>query len=73
VFLVEQHGAAQTVQQTFVTTGATRGDQVAVLSGVKAGDVVVTAGQMKLRNGTPVAINNTIQPADQASPPPTDH
>ena len=58
VYLIEQQGAAQTARQTFVTTGATRGDQVAVLSGVKEGDVVVTAGQMKLHNGSPVTIDN---------------
>src|SRR5262249_51620539 len=45
-------------RQTFVTTGATRGDQVAVVNGLKGGEVVVTAGQMKLRNGVPVAVNN---------------
>ena len=33
-----------------------------MLTGVKEGDVVVTAGQMKLRNGAPVAINNSVQP-----------
>ena len=49
-------------KQTFVTTGATRGDQVAVLTGVKEGDAVVTAGQMKLHNGSPVTINNSVQP-----------
>lgn len=73
VFIVEQNGAAKTVRQTFVTTGARRGDQVAVLSGVKDGDIVVTAGQMKLHNGSPVAINNSIQPAADATPAPTDH
>ena len=73
VFLVEQQGAAQTAQQTFVTTGATRGDQVAVLSGVKEGDVVVTAGQMKLHNGSPVTIDNSVQPTSDAAPAPTDH
>ena len=73
VFLVEQHGAARTAQQTFVTTGATRGDQVAVLSGVKVGDVVVTAGQMKLRNGSPILIDNSVQPTSDAAPEPTDH
>ncbi len=73
VFLVEQNGAAHTAQQTFVTTGATRGDQVAVLSGVKEGDIVVTAGQMKLRNGSPVTINNSVQPTSDAVPAPTDH
>ncbi|HET7884038.1 MAG TPA: efflux RND transporter periplasmic adaptor subunit [Acetobacteraceae bacterium] len=73
VFIVEQQGAAQSARQTFVTTGATRGDQVAVLTGVKPGDVVVTSGQQKLRNGAPVAINNTVQPSADATPAPTDH
>jgi membrane fusion protein, multidrug efflux system len=73
VFLVEQQGAAHTAHQVFVTTGATRGDQVAVLSGVKPGDTVVTAGQMKLRNGSPVAIDNSVQPTSDSNPMPTDH
>lgn len=73
VFVVEHQGAAQTARQTFVTTGATRGDQVAVLSGVKEGDVVVTAGQMKLRNGSPVMIDNKVQPTSDAAPTPADH
>ena len=68
VYLVEQNGAARVAKQVFVTTGATRGDQVAVLTGVKPGDVVVTAGQMKLRNGSPVAINNDVQPLADATP-----
>lgn len=78
VFLV-QHKAEGTggktkliAEQKFVTTGATRGDQIAVLSGIKEGAVVVTAGQMKLRNGTPVAINNKIQPTDNPAPNPKD-
>ena len=67
-----QHGRQphDTVEQRFVTLGATRGDQVAVLSGVKEGDVVVSAGQMKLRNGSAVVINNTVQPTDDANPTP---
>jgi membrane fusion protein (multidrug efflux system) len=73
VFLVEQNGSTRTAKQTFVTTGATRGDQVAVLTGVKEGDVVVTAGQIKLRNGSPVMIDNKVQPTFDAKPPPTDH
>ncbi len=59
-------------RQTFVTTGATRGDQVSILKGVKEGDVVVTGGQMKLRNGSPLAINNTVKPADDPNPVPVD-
>jgi membrane fusion protein (multidrug efflux system) len=60
------------VHQVFVTLGATRGGQVAVLTGVDEGQVVVTAGQMKLRNGVPVAINNAVQSANDANRQPTD-
>jgi membrane fusion protein (multidrug efflux system) len=74
VFVVE-HGTGggkprDTVQQRFVKLGETRGDQVAVLSGIAPGDVVVSAGQMKLRNGTAIAINNTVQPTDEPKPSP---
>ncbi|HUB12996.1 MAG TPA: efflux RND transporter periplasmic adaptor subunit [Acetobacteraceae bacterium] len=55
-------------QQTFVTTGDTRGDQVAIVKGVNAGQTVVTAGQIKLHNGSPVAVNNTVQPLDNPHP-----
>ncbi len=62
-----------TVRQTFVTTGATRGDQVAVLKGVKEGDEVVVAGQMKLRNGVSIVVNNTVTPTNDANPKPVDN
>ncbi|WP_407275264.1 efflux RND transporter periplasmic adaptor subunit [Halothiobacillus sp. DCM-1] len=58
----------QVAEQRFVTTGMTRGDQTAILSGLKAGETVVTAGQIKLRNGTPVLINNTIEPSNNPHP-----
>jgi len=54
--------------QTFVKTGPTRGDQVAVIDGVKDGDVVVTAGQMKLHNGSRVTISHEPQPPSEAVP-----
>jgi membrane fusion protein, multidrug efflux system len=59
-------------RQTFVTTGQTRGDQVALLTGVKEGDVIVTAGQLKLRNDTPVVVNNAVQPSNDVNPKPDD-
>jgi membrane fusion protein, multidrug efflux system len=59
-------------QQKFVTTGATRGDQIAVLSGLKEGETVVTSGQIKLRSGSVVVVNNTIQPPNEAAPRPVD-
>jgi membrane fusion protein (multidrug efflux system) len=58
------------VRQQFVKRGPGRGDQVAVLSGVKPGDEVVTSGVFKLRNGAPVQINNTVQPANSPTPKP---
>lgn len=57
-----------TVQQTPVTVGETRGDQITVLSGVKVGDTVVSAGQLNLRNGSRVVINNKIRPSESANP-----
>ena len=57
-------------QQSFVTLGPTRGDQVAVLRGVKEGDMVVTSGQLKLNNGTPLIIHDTAQPANDPDPTP---
>jgi|SRR5579883_206427 len=60
------------VRQVFVETGATRGDQVAILKGLKEGDTVVTGGQMKLRNGVPVTVNNSVLPKDDPNPLPVD-
>lgn len=58
-------------QQVFVTTGPTRGDQVAILKGLDEGAVVVTSGGLKLKNGTPLAPNNkTVLPANDANPAP---
>ena len=57
-----------TANQIFVTVGDKRGDQVTVLKGLKAGDTVVTSGQLKLRNGSHIQVNNKIQPSNEASP-----
>ena len=58
------------VRQQFVKLGPARGDQIAVLSGIKPGDEVVTSGIFKLRNGAAVQINNTVQPANSPAPKP---
>jgi len=78
VFLVDDKGKDKdgksklTVRQVFVTTGATRGDQVSILKGVDEGATVVTTGQMKLRNGVTVVVNNTVLPKDDPNPKPVD-
>jgi len=58
----------QVARQTFVTTGPTRGDQVAILKGVNEGEMIVTTGQIKLHNGSPVLIDNSIAPSADAAP-----
>jgi membrane fusion protein (multidrug efflux system) len=57
-------------QQVFITTGATRGDQVAVLKGLTPGAKVVTSGSIKLRNGTPLTVNNKVLPENDPHPAP---
>ncbi len=57
-----------TARQAFVSVGPTRGDQIAVLSGVREGEQVITSGQLKLKNGSVVIINNTVQPSNEAAP-----
>ncbi|HET6433774.1 efflux RND transporter periplasmic adaptor subunit [Dyella sp.] len=64
---------APTVKQAFVTTGDTRGDQVAILKGISAGTEVVTSGQIKLKNDAPITVDNSVQPANSASPTPQEH
>jgi len=53
-------------RQVFVKTGRRNEGLVEILSGIKAGDVVVTAGQNRLSNGAPVVIDNSITPDKQA-------
>ena len=60
------------VRQQFVKVGASRGDQVAVISGIKPGDEVVTSGVFKLRNGAAVQVNNKVQPGNNPAPNPED-
>ncbi len=59
------------VHQQFVVTGSLRGDQVAIIKGLQPGDEVVTSGQLKLKNGAAVVVDNTIAPPNeqQVNPP----
>jgi len=60
------------VRQQFVKVEGSRGDQVAVVSGVNPGDEVVTSGVFKLRNGAAVQVNNKVQPGNSPAPKPED-
>jgi membrane fusion protein, multidrug efflux system len=76
VFIVEDVKDPKTgksyrgVRQQFVKLGGSRGDQVAVLTGVKAGEEVVTSGVFKLRPGAAVIVNNSVQPGNNPKPTP---
>ena len=65
--------AGKVVTQQFVKLGGTRGDQVAVLSGIEAGAEVVSSGAFKLRSGAAVRVNNEVQPANDPRPRPEDN
>ncbi len=54
------------VDTLYVQTGDMRGDQVAIVSGITAGDRIVTAGQIKLRNGSRVVIDNSVPVSNRA-------
>ncbi|HSW93732.1 MAG TPA: efflux RND transporter periplasmic adaptor subunit [Gammaproteobacteria bacterium] len=73
VYLVKETGKDQKgpiliATQSFVTTGETRGDQVVILQGLKEGETVVTSGQLKLKNGSRIVVNNAIQPPNNPAP-----
>lgn len=67
----EASGKVQKIlRQQFVRLGETRGDFVAVVDGLKAGESVVTSGIFKLRPGTSVVVDNTLAPNAQLNPHP---
>ncbi len=77
VFAIEEKrdgaGKAITiVHQKFVRTGDRRGDLVAVVSGLREGERIVTSGAFKLRNGAAVAVNDALAPKAQLAPRPTE-
>ena len=78
VYIVEEKGRGPQgnpnliAKQTFVTVGPQRDGQIAILKGLKQGDRVVTSGQLKLKSGSPIVINNEIQPSKETAPPPVD-
>jgi len=77
VYMVENIAGADGIsskvaKQIFVTVGSSRGDQVAILKGIEEGNTIVTSGQLKLKNGSHVTIDNTVQPLNDPFPNPVD-
>ena len=60
------------VRQQVVKIEGSRGDQVAIISGLNPGDEIVSSGVFRLRNGAPIQINNTVKPENNPSPKPED-
>ena len=67
---VSNNAPQLTAQQRFVKLGDTRGDQVAITDGVKVGEEIIIAGQLKLHNGSPVTVDNKVLPTDNPNPTP---
>lgn len=78
VFVVEANKAEKdmpagmSVRQQFVRLGDKRGDFVSVISGIKAGDTLVSTGVFKLRNGQAVVVDNKLAPEFKKAPTPAD-
>jgi membrane fusion protein (multidrug efflux system) len=71
VYVIEQStnsGGGLVARQQFVRTGASQGNSVSILTGLKAGDKVVSTGGFKLHNGSPVTVNNDIVPPTVKNP-----
>lgn len=60
------------VRQQVVKIEGSRGDQVAITSGINPGDEIVSSGVFRLRNGAPVQVNNTVKPENNPAPKPED-
>ncbi len=60
-------GSGLIVERRFIRVGATRGERIAVVDGLKVGDKAVIAGQIKLQANSPVAIDQ-----GGALPPPAE-
>lgn len=73
VFIVEKskdRKGGKTLRQQFVRLGEKQGDFVAVASGLKEGESIVTTGVFKLRNGQSVKVDNRLAPAFKQAPAP---
>jgi membrane fusion protein, multidrug efflux system len=60
------------VKEQFIKLGRSRGDMIAVVSGLKPGEEVVTSGVFRLKSGARVIVNNQIKPPSELAPNPSD-
>ena len=62
-------GPGLVVRQVFVKTGRRNGATIEILSGLKSGERIVTAGQNRCPTAAPVKIDNTVDPTKPAALP----
>ena len=67
----QQGRAYKGVREQFIKVGESRGDLIAVDSGVKPGEEIVTSGVFRLRNAAPIIVNNDIKPGSELAPTPS--
>jgi membrane fusion protein (multidrug efflux system) len=72
VYAVERRDKQLVAHQKFVRLGERRGDLVAVVSGLDAGETIVSSGAFKLHNGSTLMLRNDLAPAAELAPKPTD-
>jgi len=60
----------KTLRQQFIRLGEKRGDFVAVTSGLKDNETIVSTGVFKLRNGQAVVVDNKLAPDFKKEPRP---
>ncbi|MCM2359454.1 MAG: efflux RND transporter periplasmic adaptor subunit, partial [Geobacteraceae bacterium] len=73
VFVVaddRERKGGKALRQQFVRLGEKRGDFVAVTDGLKAGEIIVSTGVFKLRNGQAVVVDNRLAPDFKQAPTP---
>jgi len=70
VFVVESSDTGPVARSVFITTGEVRGDLIEVTSGLSAGQQIVTAGQLKLRDGASIEIDNSVSVSSSETPAP---
>ena len=69
-YKIEESENGSIARQHIITTGRQNGDFVSIISGATVGDVVVSAGAFKLRNGISVRVNNDLAPMPELRPSP---
>jgi membrane fusion protein (multidrug efflux system) len=66
----KEHKGGKVLRQQFIRLGEKRGDFIAVASGLKEGEEIVSTGVFKLRNGQSVVVDNGLAPNFQNAPRP---